>query len=386
MSTTVWLGANALCYPEGGGHMWMYLNWALGLRALGCKVVWLEPADPDIPADRLKTLIATLKHHLQPYGLADAVAVCSSTTTALAAEATAGCVELETADDADLLLNMAYTPFPEAFGRLRRKALLDCDAGLLQIWMSQGDFEVPRHDIYFTTGEGVGQSWSPVPTVGLEWHYTPCAVALEQWPVRQAPPDAPFTTVSHWSTSKEWVVFGDESYQNDKRSGFEPFLDLPRYTNQPLELALCLNTDEQLRLEPDAEEERQDLVRRGWRFRHSYTVASTPWDFQTYVQNSRGEFSSAKPSCMRLQVAWMSDRTVCYLASGKPAVVIHTGPSRYLPDAAGLFRYRDMAEAARALETIAGDYDHQCRLARGLAEEYLDAKKVAKRVLERALP
>jgi hypothetical protein len=91
-----------------------------------------------------------------------------------------------------------------------------------------------------------------------------------------------------------------------------------------------------------------------------------------------------KPSCVRLQNAWISDRTLSYLASGKPAVVEHTGSSRFLPDAAGLFRFRDVEEAARSLETVAADYPRQCRLARALAEQYFDARKVVRRMLERA--
>jgi hypothetical protein len=202
-------------------------------------------------------------------------------------------------------------------------------------------------------------------------------VALEWWPVCQSPTGAAFTTVSHWATSREWVCFGGESYHNDKRTGFLPFLDLPRRTSQPLELALCLADD--------GGEERRSLEEKGWIVRHAYEVASTPQDYQRYIQGSRGEFSCAKPSCVRLQNAWVSDRTLCYLASGKPAVVRHTGPSRFLPDAAGLFRFSDPAEAARCLERVAADYDRQCRLARALAEEHFDARNVVRRVLERAL-
>jgi hypothetical protein len=152
--------------------------------------------------------------------------------------------------------------------------------------------------------------------------------------------------VPNWATSKEWVTFGEESYPNDKRSGFEPFLDLPRRTIQPLELALGLAADERLRLTPYEEAERR-LEGKGWRVRHAAAVAGTPGAYQEYIQGSRGEFSCAKPSCVRLQNAWVSDRTLCYLASGKPAVVQHTGPSRFLPDAAGLFGFRDVPEAAR---------------------------------------
>jgi len=88
---------------------------------------------------------------------------------------------------------------------------------------------------------------------------------------------------------------------------------------------------------------------------------------------------------VRLQNAWISDRTLCYLASGKPAVVQHTGASRFLPDSEGLFRFRDLDEAARCLKMAAEDYEHHSRLARALAEKHFDARKVVKRVLERAL-
>ena len=82
---------------------------------------------------------------------------------------------------------------------------------------------------------------------------------------------------------------------------------------------------------------------------------------------------------------WISDRTVCYLATGKPAIVQGTGPSRYLPRAEGLFRFESMDEALRALAQVEVDYDRQCRAARALAEEYFDARRVVGQVLERAL-
>jgi len=50
-------------------------------------------------------------------------------------------------------------------------------------------------------------------------------------------------------------------------------------------------------------------------------------------------------------------------------VVQHTGPSSFLPEADGLFRFRSLEEAARALDIVESDYEGQCRLARQLAEE-----------------
>ena len=68
-----------------------------------------------------------------------------------------------------------------------------------------------------------------------------------------------------------------------------------------------------------------------------------------------------------------------------PAVVQHTGKSRFLPDAEGLFRFRNLDEAARAFSALESDYERHSRLARRLAEEHFDACHVVAQVLERAL-
>src|SRR5207249_1696377 len=72
-------------------------------------------------------------------------------------------------------------------------------------------------------------------------------------------------------------------------------------------------------------------------------------------------------------------------ANGKPAIIQHTGPSRILPDGAGMFRFRDLPEAVRSVEQVVADYPWQCQLARTLAEENFDGRKVVRGVLERAL-
>ena len=114
-------------------------------------------------------------------------------------------------------------------------------------------------------------------------------------------------------------------------------------------------------------------------------VASSPERYQAYIQGSRGEWSCAKPVFVKLQSAWVSDRTVCYLASGKPAVVQHTGPSAYLPHGEGMFRFSTLDEAAAALDAINTDYPRHCRAAREIATAYFDAKQVLAQVLSEAL-
>ena len=384
MSVTVCLAAKTLHYLEGGGHLWVYINWALGLRASGCRVIWLETVSPRAEAGRIQSSVAVLRNRLDEFGLGTFLAISSATGEPLSRGACAGCLDAgEAAAEADLLLNLAYDLPAGLIERFRRAALVDIDPGLLQIWMSRRELRIAPHDFYFTTGETVGEPAAAFPDAGLAWRYTPPCVALEWWPPHRAPAGAPFTTVSQWYTD-DWVEDARGLFSNDKRTGFLPFLDMPRQTDQPLELALCLTWNNEIE-RVVLRHERAALRRRGWRVRHAHEVASTPRDYQRYIQRSRGEFSCAKPSCVRLQNAWISDRTLCYLASAKPAVVQHTGPSRFLPESEGLFRFHTMEEAARCLGHAMADYDHQCRRARALVEEYFDSRCVVPRLLEQAV-
>ena len=88
---------------------------------------------------------------------------------------------------------------------------------------------------------------------------------------------------------------------------------------------------------------------------------------------------------MKFQNAWVSDRTLCYLASGKPAVVQNTGPSALLPNGEGMFRFSTLEEAADALVAVNTDYERHCRAARDLTEAHFDARKVLERMIEAGL-
>jgi len=368
--TTIALMANTLHYPQGGGHRWAYLNWALGFRSIGCDVVWVEWVDArswhDVSAN-----VSALRAHLRPYGLADRIALAYPEHH----RDSAPLLDLEELTArADLLVNFAYG-LPEGIvRRFRRSALIDIDPGLLQIWMTNGNLHVARHDLDFTIGETVGTRSARFPDAGRRWLYTPPCVDLEWWPACPSPPEAPFTTVTHW-WSEEWMEEKGEWYSNDKRSGFLPFLDLPARVRQRLELAVCWDQPDEVR----------ELEEHGWTLRHSFTVAATPQDYQTFIRASRGEFACAKPAYVRLATAWISDRTLCYLATGRPAVVQDTGPSRILPAAEGLLRFADVDTAARYLREADERHDRHARAARDLAEEHFDARKVTRALLERGL-
>jgi glycosyltransferase involved in cell wall biosynthesis len=234
---------------------------------------------------------------------------------------------------------------------------------------------VAPHDIHFTIGETVGSPDALFPDCGRRWLYTPPPVFLPEWPVQPPNGAGAYTTVAHWWGGT--YEFNGTALSDAKRVAFIEFADLPALTSASLEVAVCLGTADagcRRLLEP-----------RGWRVREAWDVTATPEQYRTYLQRSRGEFSCAKPSTMALQSAWISDRSLCYLASGKPVIVQYTGPSRILPDAAGFFRFRTLREAADALAAAEADYERHSREARALVEEYFDARQVVPRVLERAL-
>jgi hypothetical protein len=357
--------------PTLGGHAWVNLNWAFGLVANGVAVTFLESVPPDVDPPAAARRIAAFRSQLAALGLKAEIAIVPSDRS----DPPEHTVPFErVVAETDLLLNFNYGLVPAVVARFARSLLVDIDPGLLQMWVSGGAFSLPPHDLYFTIGETVGQPAARFPDCGLRWHYTPPPVHLPAWPPTMAAGDAPFTTVTNW-----WAAFEvdrGEVFNNEKRTSFMEYLDLPRRTDVALELAIYH--------EQGNWSEFPLLHGHGWRARPAAEVSATPQAYRSYIQGSRGEFSCAKPSCMRLQNAWISDRTLCYLASGKPCVVQHTGASRFLPDAAGLFRFRTMDEAVGCLATATADYAHQCRLARALAAEHFDAQRIVASVLTRS--
>ena len=205
---------------------------------------------------------------------------------------------------------------------------------------------------------------------------------LASWPVVDQVP-GPFTTVTSW-WGDEWLVDDDgRPFENNKRVGFLPFADLPAISGADLELAAYFGRSGHAPLDPAApvdpesvDGDRDDvaaLLAGGWRLRRSASVSGDPFSYRSYIQGSAGEFSCAKPSCARFQNAWISDRTLCYLASGRPAIVEHTGPSAILDVDAGLRRFASLPEAVEALAEVRADYDRHRDAARALVEAHFDS-------------
>ena len=375
-------------FPDGGGHFWVYMQYAQGLRRLGCEVYWLEQFRPPASGDSAQeaSLLSPFFERMKRFGLEGKTLLYSAQRGSAGGPPSFRFVGCEWPDvervlkRADLLLNFHYAIDPRLLACARRTALVDIDPGLLQFWISTGQLNVPAHDCYLTTGETVGTPAARFSDCGLPWHRIRPPVCLDLWPFTYDPHAEAFTTVSSWSTT-DWLKVTENGKtvlrENTKRVAFLQFESLPRHTSQPLELALY--TDER-----DAQD-LACLTRSGWQVRHSRDVAGSPEAYRSYVQRSRGEFSCAKASCMQFQNAWVSDRTLCYLASGKPVVVQHTGPSSYLVNGEGMFRFSSVDEAATALDAINSDYERHCRAARDFAETHFDSQRVLEGVLNTTL-
>lgn len=373
---TVCLGANTHQLASAGGHFWVYLNWALGLRALGCEVIWLEQTNVEITQEDQARIFDTLHRKLQAFGLGDCLVLCPDPSAEHNIGEETNFTWLDQVIDADLLLNVGGKISAEHVAYFRRSALIDIDPGLTQIWASESGTPIPVHDVYLTIGETVGVSGTDIPDCGVEWHFTPTAIYLPEWPITSADATAPYTTVSSWWGW--WEVLSGQTFNNEKRQSFLEYIDLPSRASLPFELALAL-------WGKDDHEDITLLRKNGWNVREAFDITNTPEQYRSYLGASRGEFSCAKPSCARLQNAWVSDRSLCYMAMGKPAIVEYTGPSSFLPEAEGLLRFRNINEALRALRSVESDYEHHSYCARKLVEEHFDAVQVVGRVLERVL-
>jgi hypothetical protein len=380
MATVVICTHNVLGASEWGGHLWVYLQYIESLRRLGCEVYWMEDLDSEKDKRKDANAVSKLARKLDVFGISDKLVIFRQI-----AHPSSGPSEIEFLSttqkegarifaQADLLLNFCYGINGEILSRFRRTALVDIDPALLQFWMSTGQLVVQPHDLYFTTGETVGVAGSLIPDCGLPWRRIRPPICLDHWPYAGVACSEAFTTVSNW-TGWDWLLEDGVLIENTKRVAFLPFKELPRHTPQPLELALWILDDQERRLMEDY----------GWRIRNSGEVTSTPERYRSYIQQSRGEFSCAKPSCMKWQNAWVSDRTLCYLASGRPVVVQDTGPSAVLPNGLGMFRFSTIEEAVQALALVNEDYPRHRRAARELAESFFDGRRILARLLDEAL-
>lgn len=273
---------------------------------------------------------------------------------------------------ADLFIDMgAHGAWQEESARAARTVLVDGEPGMTQVHRARrktNGRSVPEYDFYFTVGLNVGTSGNVVPTNGVRWRTVFDPINANLFPVQPSRADAPFTTIMSWQAHRELVHDGTTYGQKDR--SFERFVDLPSRVRAPLEMAVSgENTP------TDA------LARAGWRVVDAEAVTVSFDSWRDYIAGSRAEFAVCKDIFVTMKTGWFSDRSAVYLASGRPVVLQDTGFSGHLPCGRGLFAFRDVDEAAAAIDAIQSDYERHSRWAREIAQEHLAADKVLARFL-----
>jgi hypothetical protein len=364
------------------GMAWHYLQYVLGLARLGHDVYYLEDSgrDPYNPAEGgpgsdCAYNVLYLAGVLSRFGMASRWAYHDRGRRRWFGLPDGERVAV--LGSADLLLNVSGSlDSPGEYREVRRLAYVDTDPVFTQLKVARGHARfrarVDAHDVHFSFGERVAEA---VPSTGHRWRPTRQPVVLSEWrpgtPYREA-----YTTVMNW-TSYKCETYGGRTYGH-KDVEFLRFLGLPRQVAPAvLEVASAPgrvgHTPHEL------------LARQGWRVVDPGVVCPDADSYRRYIESSKAEWSVAKNGYVQGRSGWFSERSVCYLAAGRPVVVQDTGFSAVLPVGEGVLPFTTPEEAAAAVREVEADYPRHARAARAVAEEYFDSAKVLTRLIEEAL-
>ena len=362
--------------PRQGGAAWAVLQYVLGLRRLGHEVCFVEPIGegslrprgqgPALADSDNATYFAEVrKTHLGPN--CALLRAGGTETFGLPYD-----VLLSFARRADLLLNVSgMLTDPELLAPIPRRAYLDLDPAFVQLWHAQGiDMRFDSHTHFVTVGQNIGRASCPVPTCGRKWVHTLPPVVLEDWPAGLDFRHDGFTTVANWrgygSVEHEGVHYGQKAHS------LRPLIDLPTRSSERFILALNIHPGETADLAA--------LRENGWEL-IGPEVAATPGDYAQFVRGSKAELGIAKSGYVAARCGWFSDRSACYLASGRPVVAQDTGWSEHLPTGEGLFAFNTADDVLSAIDKINRDYARHGRAARAISERYFDSDVVLGRLL-----
>jgi len=180
------------------------------------------------------------------------------------------------------------------------------------------------------------------------------------------------TTVAHWRSYGS--VTHDGIFHGQKAHAWRELMALPTLTTENCMPALAIHPEEV----PDL----AALRDAGWRLLDPAELCATPADYQRFIQGSKAELAIAKSGYVLSRCGWFSDRSVCYLASGRPVIAHDTGFGSRVPTGAGLFSFATMDDILAAIDTMNADYPRHCRAAREIAEAHFDFRHVLPTLLD----
>jgi hypothetical protein len=359
-------------YPFGG-VTWCSLMYLLGLRALGHDVFYIEDTGECV-YDPVQNTRATdpgygtsyIHAALEPFGLGDRWTFVNydGTYHGQSAERVR-----EFCASADLFLNLSGGSWfwRDEYARIPHSAFIDSDPAFTQLAIAKAEpwyvefFR--RFSHLFTFGSNVGTPASAIPVGDFRWHHTWQPVTLADWRTAIVP-------LNRFSTVMTWQIESFTDVGGNKDQEFVKYIDLPKRTAQPFELAV---------------NGPQSLLRdHGWSTVPAMSVSRTLWDYREFIQRSRAEFGVAKHTYVSTRSGWFSDRTECYLAAGRPALVQDTGWTAHLPHGEGLLAFSSVDEALAGIDAINADYDRHAEAAADIAHAHFDAARILPRLLETA--
>jgi hypothetical protein len=367
--------------PYRPGASWTVLQYVWGFASLGIEVHLVEELPAPVRSDVLPETNVPLARTERaewfrrltaaplPVASATLVDTSSAETVGLAAEDL-----LRVLRSCDVFINLAgVVRSPMLLERSMRRAYVDLDPMFTQVWAVQGFHAgIDAHEVCFTVGLNVGRPDCPVPTLGREWLPTVPPVDLTRWPHRPRVVGAPWTTVGHWRSYGP-VDWKGRSY-GQKAHAFRSVRGLPGLTGARLEPALEIH--------PGDDADREMLLDEGWRVTDPGRLRSLR-AYERYIEESAGEIAIAKHGYVEARTGWVSDRSVCYLATGRPVVALDTGLGDHLPVGEGFLVADDADGLADALDRVAADPERHELAARKLAVERFSADRVCADLLDR---
>jgi hypothetical protein len=362
--------AGALAQSRYGGHAWVFLQYLLGFRRLGFDVLFVDRLEPEMGIDECEA-DRRLRAVIEPYGLDRKYAVLcdgGARTIGLRREEV-----IDITKRSLVLINvMGFLNDEEILGAAKTRVFLDIDPGFAQMWRELALADVlSGHDSYLTFGANLGTPECAVPTCGYKWLATRPPVVLEHWPL--APGDRGFTSVGAWRGPFDPIEFEGTKY-GLRVHELRRLAPVPQLTGRRFEAALDID--------PADSADRELLNANGWVLIDPAPATGSPHAYRRFIQQSSAEFAVAKGMYVQAQTGWFSDRSACYLASGKPVLFQDTAIARHYPLGEGLLTYSNLAEAAAGVESICRDYSRHSRAARQIAEEHFDSDRVLAELLE----
>jgi hypothetical protein len=293
-----------------------------------------------------------------------------------AAGSVAALRSLYSSADAALNLCGAQEPRPD-HRQARRLVYVQTDPVADQIAVSQGDAqriaELDCYDFHFSYGENLGAGDCPVPLDRYDWLSTRPPVCVDWWETAELPANgARLTTIAKWHHESKDVQWRGETWRWSKDHEFRKFIDIPTQSALPIEIAVSSISEADL----------ASLQTNGWGTVPSADVKD-PSDYRDYIRGSLGEFTVAKEQYVAPRSGWFSDRSVCYLAAGRPVVTQETGFSKYVPTGRGLFSYKTPEDALAGIDSIASNYECHSKAAAEIAREYFAGERIVEAMLQK---